>query len=64
MNGLARGISKIPMTRMARVIWPNIVIGVIVIFVVTCVPWTVMVLVDLIPRTGLEGIAVKITSCW
>ncbi len=52
MNGLARGISKIPMTRMARVIWPNIVIGVIVIFVVTCVPWTVTVLVDLIPQQG------------
>jgi TRAP-type C4-dicarboxylate transport system permease large subunit len=52
LNGLARSISKIPMASMARAIWPNIVIGVIVIFVVTCVPWTVTVLVDLIPQEG------------
>jgi TRAP-type C4-dicarboxylate transport system permease large subunit len=50
LNGLARGVSKIPMARMARAIWRNIVIGVIVTFVVTCVPWTVTVLVDLIPQ--------------
>ncbi|MCE5265303.1 MAG: hypothetical protein LLG97_17450 [Deltaproteobacteria bacterium] len=50
MNSLACGISNIPMARTAKAIWPNIVIGVIVIFVVTCVPWTVTVLVDLIPQ--------------
>lgn len=47
---VACGISKVPMARMARAIWPNIVIGIIVIFVVTYMPWTVMYLVNMIPK--------------
>jgi tripartite ATP-independent transporter DctM subunit len=47
---VACGISKIPMARMARAIWPNIVIGIIVIFIVTYLPWTVTYLPGLIPK--------------
>ena len=38
------------MAGMARAIWPNIVIGIIVIFIVTYMPWTVTYLVDMIPK--------------
>ena len=47
---VACGISKIPMAQMARAIWPNIVIGIIVIFIVTYLPWTVTYLPGLIPK--------------
>ncbi len=47
---VACGISKIPMAKMARAIWPNIVIGIIVIFIVTYLPWTVTYLPGLIPK--------------
>jgi len=47
---VACGISKVPMANMARAIWPNIVIGIIVVFIVTYMPWTVMYLVDMIPK--------------
>lgn len=47
---VACGISKVPMAQMARAIWPNIVIGIIVIFIVTYMPWTVMYLVNMIPK--------------
>jgi tripartite ATP-independent transporter DctM subunit len=47
---VACGISKIPMARLARAIWPNIVIGIIVIFIVTYLPWTVTYLPGLIPK--------------
>jgi tripartite ATP-independent transporter DctM subunit len=47
---VACGISKIPMAQMARAIWPNIVIGIIVIFIVTYLPWTVTYLPGLLPK--------------
>jgi tripartite ATP-independent transporter DctM subunit len=47
---VACGISKIPMADMARAIWPNIVIGIIVIFIVTYLPWTVTYLPSLLPK--------------
>jgi tripartite ATP-independent transporter DctM subunit len=47
---VACGISKIPMADMARAIWPNIVIGIIVIFIVTYLPWTVTYLPGLLPK--------------
>ena len=47
---VACGISKIPMAQMARAIWPNVVIGIIVIFIVTYLPWTVTYLPGLIPK--------------
>ena len=47
---VACGISKIPMADMARAIWPNVVIGIIVIFIVTYLPWTVTYLPGLIPK--------------
>ncbi|MCE5266225.1 MAG: TRAP transporter large permease subunit [Deltaproteobacteria bacterium] len=47
---VACGLSKIPMAQMARAIWPNIVIGIIVIFIVTYLPWTVTYLPSLIPK--------------
>jgi TRAP-type C4-dicarboxylate transport system permease large subunit len=52
LNGLACGVSKIPMAKVARAIWPNIVTGIIVIFIVTRRPWAATYLVDLIPRQG------------
>lgn len=47
---VACGISKISMAQMARAIWPNVVIGIIVIFIVTYLPWTVTYLPSLIPK--------------
>ncbi len=47
---VACGISKISVADISRAIWPNIIIGVIVLFIVTYCPWTVMVLVDMIPK--------------
>jgi len=47
---VACGLSKIPMANMARAIWPNVVIGIIVIFIVTYLPWTVTYLPGLIPK--------------
>ena len=47
---VACGISKIPMGPMSRAIWPNIVIGIIVIFIITYLPWTVTYLPGLIPK--------------
>ena len=47
---VACGISKISMADMAKAIWPNVIIGIIVIFIVTYMPWTVTYLVDMIPK--------------
>jgi len=47
---VACGLSKIPMADMAKAIWPNVIIGIIVIFIVTYMPWTVTYLVDMIPK--------------
>jgi tripartite ATP-independent transporter DctM subunit len=47
---VACGISKIPMSRMSRAIWPNIIIGIIVVLIVTYLPWTVTYLPSLIPK--------------
>jgi len=47
---VACGISKISVADISRAIWPNVIIGVIVLFIVTYIPWTVMVLVELIPK--------------
>jgi TRAP-type C4-dicarboxylate transport system permease large subunit len=47
---VACGISKISVADISRAIWPNIVIGVIVIFIVTYLPWTVTYLPGLIPK--------------
>ena len=47
---VACGLSKIPMADMARAIWPNVVIGIIVVFIVTYLPWTVTYLPGLIPK--------------
>jgi tripartite ATP-independent transporter DctM subunit len=47
---VACGISKVPMANMARAIWPNIIIGIIVILIVTYLPWTVTYLPSLIPK--------------
>jgi tripartite ATP-independent transporter DctM subunit len=47
---VACGISKIAMGSMSRAIWPNIVIGIIVIFIITYLPWTIMYLPGLIPK--------------
>jgi TRAP-type C4-dicarboxylate transport system permease large subunit len=47
---VACGISKISVADISRAIWPNVIIGVIVLFIVTYIPWTVMVLVNLIPK--------------
>jgi TRAP-type C4-dicarboxylate transport system permease large subunit len=47
---VACGISKISVAEISRAIWPNIIIGVIVLFIVTYLPWTVMWLPNLIPK--------------
>ena len=47
---VACGISKITVSRMARAIWPNIIIGIIVIFIITYMPWTITYLPGLIPK--------------
>jgi tripartite ATP-independent transporter DctM subunit len=47
---VACGISKISVAEISRAIWPNIVVGVIVIFIVTYLPWTVTYLPGLIPK--------------
>jgi tripartite ATP-independent transporter DctM subunit len=47
---VACGVSKISMAQMARAIWPNIIIGIIVVFIVTYLPWTVTYLPGLIPK--------------
>jgi TRAP-type C4-dicarboxylate transport system permease large subunit len=47
---VACGISKISMGQMSRAIWPNIVIGIIVIFIITYLPWTITYLPGLIPK--------------
>lgn len=47
---VACGISKISMVQMARAIWPNVIIGIIVVFIVTYLPWTVTYLPGLIPK--------------
>jgi tripartite ATP-independent transporter DctM subunit len=47
---VACGISKISVAEISRAIWPNIIIGIIVLFIVTYIPWTVMVLVNMIPK--------------
>jgi tripartite ATP-independent transporter DctM subunit len=44
------GISKISVADLSRAIWPNVVIGIIVIFIVTYLPWTVTYLPGLIPK--------------
>ena len=47
---VACGLSKVPMANMARAIWPNVVIGIIVVFIVTYLPWTVTYLPSLMPK--------------
>jgi tripartite ATP-independent transporter DctM subunit len=47
---VACGISKISVAEISRAIWPNIIIGIIVLFIVTYLPWTVMWLPNLIPK--------------
>ena len=47
---VACGLSKVPMANMARAIWPNVVIGIIVVFIVTYLPWTVTYLPGLMPK--------------
>lgn len=47
---VACGISKISMGQMSRAIWPNIIIGLIVVIIVTYLPWTVTYLPSLIPK--------------
>jgi tripartite ATP-independent transporter DctM subunit len=47
---VACGISKISMAKISRAIWPNIIIGIIVLFIVTYLPWTVTYLPGLIPK--------------
>jgi TRAP-type C4-dicarboxylate transport system permease large subunit len=41
---VACGISKFSVAEISKSIWPNIVIAVIVLFVITYIPWTVTVL--------------------
>jgi tripartite ATP-independent transporter DctM subunit len=47
---VACGISKISVAEISRAIWPNIIIGIIVLFIVTYLPWTVLWLPNLIPK--------------
>lgn len=47
---VACGISKISVSEISRAIWPNVIIGIIVLFIVTYLPWTVMWLPNLIPK--------------
>jgi tripartite ATP-independent transporter DctM subunit len=47
---VACGISKISVAQISRAIWPNVIIGIIVLFIVTYLPWTVMWLPNLIPK--------------
>ena len=47
---VACGISKISLWELVENIWPNIIIGVIVLFIVTYLPWTVTFLPNLIPK--------------
>jgi tripartite ATP-independent transporter DctM subunit len=47
---VACGISKVSVAEISRAIWPNIIIGIIVLFIVTYLPWTVMWLPDMIPK--------------
>lgn len=47
---VACGISKISMGQISRAIWPNIIIGIIVVLIVTYLPWTVTYLPSLIPK--------------
>ncbi len=46
---VACGISKLSVAEMSRAIWPNIVIGIIVLFIVTYLPWTVTFIPSLLP---------------
>jgi len=47
---VACGISKISVAEISRAIWPNIIIGIIVVFIVTYLPWTVMWLPNMLPK--------------
>ncbi len=47
---VACGISKISMGQISRAIWPNVIIGIIVVLIVTYLPWTVTYLPSLIPK--------------
>jgi len=47
---VACGISKISVSEISRAIWPSVVIGIVVIFIVTYLPWTVTYLPGLIPK--------------
>ncbi len=46
---VACGISKLSVAEMSRAIWPNIVIGIVVLFIVTYLPWTVTFIPSLLP---------------
>ena len=46
---VACGISKLSVWEISKAIWPNIVIGVIVLFIVTYIPWTVTFIPSLLP---------------
>jgi tripartite ATP-independent transporter DctM subunit len=47
---VACGISKVSVSEMSRAIWPSVVIGIIVIIVVTYLPWTVTYLPSLMVK--------------
>ncbi|MBN2370073.1 MAG: TRAP transporter large permease [Vicinamibacteria bacterium] len=47
---VACGISKVSIADMSRAIWPNVVIGIIVIIVITYLPWTVTYLPSLMVK--------------
>jgi tripartite ATP-independent transporter DctM subunit len=46
---VACGISKLSVAEISKAIWPNIVIGIIVLFIVTYIPWTVTFIPSLMP---------------
>ena len=45
---VACGISKFSVAEISKAIWPNIVIGVIVLFIITYLPWTITWLPNLL----------------
>ena len=45
---VACGISKLSVAEISKAIWPNIVIAVVVLFIITYIPWTITVLPNMI----------------
>jgi len=47
---VACGISKFSVADISKAIWPNIIIGIIVLFIITYIPWTITVVPNLLVK--------------